>query len=120
MLTDFILLFGGQRTSGLAAALLMTGGLASTTGMVVEQGAELPAKSIAVTVIPFVPSGSILVKKTFVPSVEPPPDNELVWTPTPFKVQTTNDAPSLSDTSALMVVADPHSTVELVGQLTEG
>jgi hypothetical protein len=105
----------------LVEAETITGGVVSTTVTVAEQLVELVALSVTVTPIVFVPSGSSLVNVTIPPLGGPPAGIEFVCTATPLTVQVTLSAsPSSSDTTAVNVVAVPHSTWLLAGHNSEG
>src|SRR5438045_215255 len=116
-----ILWFGGHNTLGLALMLESTGGVVSTTVIIVEQDVELVALSVTVTATTLVPSGKTPEKETLTAPGGLLTGKVLVWRPAPLRVQTTvKPSPSGSDTKTVTCAMVAHSTVLAAGQLTVG
>jgi hypothetical protein len=111
---------GGHSTFGEAATSRITGGVVSTTVMVVEHEATL-VPSVTPTASRLVPSGNDPERETLTEAPGELAGTRLVCTPVPFKNHTTTMAsPSGSETCAVSCVSTPHSTTVAGGQVTVG
>src|SRR5258706_11313180 len=99
----------------------MTGGVVSTTVMVEEQEAVLPAESDTAMPMLFVPSGKTAVSDTLFSALGALAARLLVCTARPFKLQTTVMAsPSGSATVAVSVALLAHSATAGAGHVNTG